>query len=402
MREAAAPPASGALTGFLPVATLALCNGLGIATAVISVTVSALVAGSLGWTGAPATVPYGIQFLTLLLVTYPSAALMRRFGRKPVFLAAALSGVAGGATGYLAILWSDPVLLCVAHALLGLNLANVNFYRFAALELAHPHHRAQAMSLVVFGGTFAAIFGPLLSRHAIFSLDVFTSAYLGISALCLAIIVLIGATRLPLPETTPAKFGLSEFRKALRVPQLALGVAFAATGYGAMNLLMIASSLTLDELGCLYSDISVSIQWHVLAMFAPSLIMGRIIKAIGGLSVAALGGMILLATSAVAMLHPLSIPVIQNCLVALGIGWNMTYVGGSYLATNAAPAKHALSIQAINDVSIGVFAMLGAFLPGVVMALVGWGGANLIVIAVIAPVVIAALVVGRRKALPAP
>jgi len=396
MPESAATSMTGALSSFLPVAGLALGNGLGIGTAVISVTVSALVAGSLGWTGALATVPYGIQFLTLLLVTYPSAALMRRLGRKPVFLAAALSGVSGGVAGYLAVLWSDPLLLCVAHGLLGLNLANVNFYRFAALELARPQHRAQAMSLVVFGGTFAALFGPVLSRQAIFSPDVFASAYLGITALCLAIIVLIAVTRLPWPETTPSKFGLSDIRKALRVPQLALGMGFAATGYGAMNLLMIASSLTLDDLGCLYSEISVSIQWHVLAMFAPSLIMGRIIKVFGGLTVAALGGMILIASSAVSMLYPLSIPVIQACLGALGIGWNMTYVGGSYLATTNAPAEHALSIQAVNDVSIGVFAMLGAFLPGAVIALVGWGGANLIVIAVIAPVVLAALIVGRR------
>lgn len=388
---------SSALSAFLPVAGLALANGLGIATAVISVTVSAMVAGSLGWTGALATVPYGIQFLALLLATYPSAALMRRFGRKPVFLAAALSSVAGGVAGFFAVLWSDPVLLCIAHALLGLNLANVNFYRFAALEVARPQHQAQAMSLVVFGGTFAALFGPFLSRRAIFSADVFASAYLGITVLCLAIITLIAATRLPWPETTPSKFGLSDIRKALQVPQLALGMAFAATGYGAMNLLMIASSLTLDGIGCLYSDISVAIQWHVLAMFAPSLFMGRIIKIIGGLTVAALGGMILIASSIVSMLYPLSIPVIQACLVVLGIGWNMTYVGGSYLAAQYAPAEHALSIQAVNDVSIGVFAMLGAFLPGAVMALAGWGGANLIVIAVIAPVVFVALLVGLQR-----
>lgn len=378
-------------SNLLPVIKLAFSNGLGISSAVISVTVSALVAGQIGWTGTMATVPYGMQFLAVLLATYPSAQLMKRLGRKPVFLLAAISGILGGFIGYLAVINSSPFLLCLAHFALGINLANVNFYRFAALEVAHPTRRASAMSLVVFGGTFAAIVGPLLSRQPIFSKDLFASSYLGISALCIIIVLLIWSVKMPRPEKAIAKFGIAEIHAALRIPQIALGIAFAAVGYGAMNLLMIASSLTLDQLGCLYPEISVAIQWHVLAMFVPSLFMGRLIAMVGGLTIATLGGLMLVGTSVTAVLYPNSIPTIEICLVILGVGWNMTYVGGSFLVGAYAPPEHALSIQAVNDVSIAIFAMLGAFLPGFITSIFGWSGANILVVAMILPVVVVAL-----------
>lgn len=378
--------------GVVPVAKLALANGLGISSAVISVTMSALVAGQLGWTGGLATVPYGMQFLTLLLATYPSARLMSRFGRKPVFLGAAACGGAGGLIGYLAMVTGDPVLLCLAHGLLGISLANQNFYRFAALEVASPERKATAMSLVVFGGTFAAIAGPILSRHPFFAPEVFQSAYLGISVLWAVIALLIATTCFPRPETAPARFRLRDVRHALRQPRLAIGMAFAAIGYGAMNLLMIASSLTMDGLGCSYTQISVAIQWHVLAMFLPSLVMGRVIARLGGLTVTVTGGVLLIASSAMAYLHPWDVPTIEFTLILLGIGWNMTYVGGSYLVARAAAPEHALSLQAVNDVAIGIFAMLGAFLPGLVLGWFGWAGANLLVIALILPLVGFALV----------
>lgn len=387
------------ITSFFPVISLALGNGLGLSSAVISVTVSALIAQEIGWTGGLSTVPYGIQFLALLLATYPSAALMERFGRKPVFVLAALSGVIGGALGYLAVIWSDPVLLCLSHAFLGINLANVNFYRFAALEVAPAARKAQAMSLVVFGGTAAALIGPLLSRQALFSTNLFASSYLGIAVLSVVIIALVVLTPLPWPETSPRKFRLADLRAALRTPKLAFGMACAATGYGAMNLLMISASLVLDDLGCFFQEISVSIQWHVLAMFVPSLFMGRIISGIGAMAVCLIGTLLLVGSSAAAALYPLSIPTIKTTLVLLGIGWNMTYVGGSYLVAQNAPQDHALSVQAVNDVSIGVFAMLGAFLPGAVMAWIGWSGANLLVIASLVPIGVAAfaLILSQRR-----
>lgn len=101
----------------------------------------------------------------------------------------------------------------------------------------------------------------------------------------------------------------------------------------------------------------------------PSLFMGRIIRAIGAMAVAMIGALLLIVSSVVAVLDPMSIFTIKMSLIALGLGWNMTYVDGSYLVAAYAPARYAISIQAqaVNDVSVGVMAMLGEFLPGAIL-----------------------------------
>ncbi|MFO1163882.1 MAG: MFS transporter [Paracoccus sp. (in: a-proteobacteria)] len=388
MSDPAPPPRAGA-----SIAKLALANGLSVSAAVISVTASALVARRIGWEDGLTTVPYGLQFLSLLVATFLSARLMRRIGRKPVFLAAAAIGVAGGALGYASVIWSSPLLLCLAHIALGIQLANGNFYRFAVLELSSPAKKAQAMSLVVAGGTFAAIIGPYLSRQAVFSADVFASAYLGVALLAVVIGGLIATTPLVRVTEAPASVSKSDMIKALSSGPVLIGMAIAALGYGVMNLLMISASLALDGLGCGFSQISYAIQWHVLAMFLPSLVMGRIVARFGAMPVAVTGVVTILLGAIVTWRDPLNIPLIEKFLILLGLGWNMTYVAGSFLVAANARAEHALAMQASNDVAIGIFAMIGAFLPGPVMAIWGWAGANALVAAAMLGLIALALMV---------
>ncbi len=105
--------------GFISVALLAICTGLGLSGAVVSVTISALAAISIGATGAWTTVPYGLQFVAVLCTTLPAAMAMRVLGRKPVFLFGAACGIASGFVGYAAMAQSSLWLLCLSHALLG-------------------------------------------------------------------------------------------------------------------------------------------------------------------------------------------------------------------------------------------------------------------------------------------
>ncbi|WP_349370578.1 hypothetical protein [Salinarimonas sp.] len=81
-------------------------------------------------------------------------------------MSAALSGVLAGAVGALAIVQESFWLLAAAHALLGLFLASVNLFRFAALDLVPGDKRPSAVSLVLFGGVFAALLGSFLARAA--------------------------------------------------------------------------------------------------------------------------------------------------------------------------------------------------------------------------------------------
>jgi len=137
-----------------------LAQSINLTTAVMSVSMAALVGASLAPTPGLSTVPYGFQFLFVMLVTWPAARLMARIGRKKSFLCATIPLAFSGIAGYLAIKQQLFILLIVSHSLLGIYIAFANFNRFAATDHIDDHLKSRAISLVVAGGVIAAITGP--------------------------------------------------------------------------------------------------------------------------------------------------------------------------------------------------------------------------------------------------
>ncbi|MFG6201844.1 hypothetical protein [Nonomuraea sp. JJY05] len=79
--------------------------------------------------------------------------------------------------------------------LIGVGLAVSLQSRFAATDLAWPHHKARSLALVVWVGTLGSVLGPNLGVPgeiigAATGLTVYASAFL-IAAVCLAIAGLI-------------------------------------------------------------------------------------------------------------------------------------------------------------------------------------------------------------------
>lgn len=157
---------------------------------------------------------------------------------------------------------------------------------------------------------------------------------------------------------------------------LAPPIIVAAMGYGLMNLLMIQASLQMAAMHTHFQVIGVAVQWHVFAMFAPSFITGYLIARMG-VNRMVLLGLVLLATSAMINFLYLSQASILIALVVLGVGWNFTYVaGGAMLALRLEGNRETIKVQGVNDLVIAVMATAGAFLPGLLLAMVGWSGTN--------------------------
>mgnify|MGYP000066936983 CR=1 FL=1 len=94
-----------------------IAQSVNLTTAVMAVTIAALVGAVVAPQPWMATLPYGGQFLVVMLATLPVARLMRRHGRKRIFLAATLPLALAGITGYLAVQDRSFWLLIVSHAL---------------------------------------------------------------------------------------------------------------------------------------------------------------------------------------------------------------------------------------------------------------------------------------------
>ncbi|MBD5770120.1 MFS transporter [Marinomonas colpomeniae] len=367
-----------------------LCQSLNLTVTVISVTVAATVGLMIAPDQSWATLPYGMQFLFMLLATYPASVLMEKKGRKVGFIVGALGLIGSGMVGFSAVMTDSFLLLIIAHSLLGCFMACANYYRFAAVDNLIGKTKTRAVSLVIAGGLVAAVLGPFIasSFRDIGGFPLFALCYLALVMLAGVNLILI----VFLPNEVEKKITKQEKEKRDLVdqhwlknvsPLFLLAVVTAAFSYGIMNLIMVQSSLQMHHLGIHFDHSAMAIQWHVVAMFAPSFLSGYLISRLGHQKVIFIGLAFFLATFIINIVGT-SYSSIVLSLIFLGVAWNFTYVSGSaYIAVILEGNKSAKKLQGIGDTGIALFAMLGAMTPALLMSTIGWAGTNFLSIGLI-------------------
>ncbi|MCO1619406.1 MAG: MFS transporter [Pseudomonas alloputida] len=357
-------------------------QSINLTTAVMSVTMAAIVGASLAPDAAWSTVPYGFQFLCLMLATYPVSRLMSRIGRKKAFMLGAIPLALSGVSGFLAVEHQHFPTLVLSHSALGVYIAFANFNRFAATDNLSQALKPKALSLVVAGGVIAAVVGPTLTEwlRDVGGFPLFSLCYAAFVGL--ALLSLLIALCLPNDAGTASAVNSTAKPASTRAepagPSVVVAMAVAALGYGIMNLLMIQASMHMKHMHEDFTDVRLAIQWHVIAMFAPSFFTGAIIQRLGIKTTICAGLALLIGCSAMNIWSH-SYAMMTLALIALGLGWNLTYVGGgALLAQSLQNSPAAMQMQGKNDLAIAVFATIGAFSPSLLLSSVGWDGTNAI------------------------
>lgn len=376
---------------------LLVAQAFNLIAAVLSVTVSAIVGLKLAPTQAWATVPYGLQFLAMLLTTFIFSALMKQWGRYLVFQLGCICLFFAGVLGYLALQTEQFYLLCLSHFSLGLFISTANFYRFAASDRLDADLIPKATAMVISGGVVAAVIAPMLAIQfqQVQGLPDFSAIYLIFSILA----VLLS----PILYQWHQQFRLQQGQQAetKSVPQaplstrlIAAAVISGAFAYYVMNVMMIMSSLHLKEHHSFHYA-SISIQLHVLAMFLPSFFVSRLMQRWGTQRTVYAGFALLMLSALIPLLGQQGF-YINTALIVLGVGWNFAYSGASTLLAGLnEQQKHR--VQGINETMIALFATLGAFLPAPILTQLGWTNANLLAL-LMSAVVVAVLVILIRSA----
>jgi hypothetical protein len=382
---------------------LLFAQTINLTMSVLAVSVGALAGLSLAPSAGLATVPYGLQFLAVMLFTYLASSLMHRKGRAFVFHMASVFLSGAGVLGYLALQWHRFDLICVSHVLLGLYIACANFYRFAATDGLDTDVKSRAISLVVFGGVLAVFIGPFLAIHlrnpvADYAEFALCYAVMACFAVFNSVLVFfwnkvaistgptVGVTQTAAPTASFSKWPILS------------AVMAGSFGYFVMNLLMILSSLLMQGL-CSFADSSQAIRWHVLSMFLPSFFTGALIQRFGPWLVIHVGFLLLLVASTMGAVLDSTYSVVVAELVVLGLGWNFSYVGGSALLALAAPEALQHQFQGMNDTAIATSATLGALLPSVLFSTMGWAITHGLIVVVCA-LVFLSLVLMRKVSTP--
>jgi diadenosine tetraphosphatase ApaH/serine/threonine PP2A family protein phosphatase len=166
-------------------------------------------------------------------------------------------------------------MFCLGTALAGFYGACVQSYRFAATDAVGDPAPGQAISRVMVGGLIAAIIGPqvvIWTRDALPATP-FAGSFYSQAALALLALPLLLGLRLPPPRPRPWRLA-RPLGQIARTPQFIVAAAAGVVSYGLMAFLMTAAPMAMVGCGHSVGEAALGIQWHVLAMFAPSFFTG--------------------------------------------------------------------------------------------------------------------------------
>lgn len=376
-----------------------LAQGLSMTT----ININIIIVGLSGLMIAPepwlATLPLSVQFIASMLTTLPASLAMGRIGRKPVFLLGIFFAALGMFGQGMSLMAGEFGFFIASAVLIGMAHGIAQFYRYAAADSVPIDKKPVVVSLVLAGGLIAAFLGATIVKETI---SLASTIYVGsffaaglIQALSLAVLLCLRMPAFVPPETSGRP--LSVF---FRLPRFQAGLVAAALGYGVMTFLMTATPLQIVNISKLGDAANATIiQWHVIAMFAPSFITGSLIRRFGVEKVMATGLLIYL----LAVLFLINGSGFWNyftVLVLVGFGWNTLYVGGSSIVAAEAQPDERPKVQGITDFIITFTVALASLSAGAMHYLIGWhamGLAVLIPIGIISIFIVVMILAERRN-----
>ncbi|WP_249977755.1 MFS transporter [Vreelandella olivaria] len=364
------------------VTLLSLCQALLVTGNVLLIAVSPLIGAALAPSGSWSTAPVATQWLGLMCATIPASLIMARLGRKRGFILGNVVGLAGALVAMQALMSQHFGLFLLATWLIGIGIGFGQLYRFAAVEAAPAQLRDRAIGLVMGGGVLAAFAGPWLARVSRELGEVpFLGSFAGLAALYAVALVVLMLTRLPPASRTHGEGVALPLAKILRQPGFIVAVSAAMVGYGVMNLAMTATPLAMAGAGHHFNHVSMTIQWHVVAMFLPSFFTGHLAARYGARQVIVAGCLLLVASALVAQLG-IGLAGFNVALILLGLGWNFTFLPATGLLTESYRPVDKARAQAANEFLVFGTAATTALLAGPLVSSLGWATLNLLLIPV--------------------
>ena len=336
-----------------------------------------------------ATVPLALLFLARMVTTVPAALFMQKVGRRFGFMLAAVFGLFGAIVTTVGIHRGHFGLFCLGTIFLGVPISFGQFYRFAAAEVSTVQFRSRAISYVLAGGAIAAFAGPNLARWSrqLWTVE-FAGSYASLVVLYLLSFLFAALLRVPRPEAAPRLKSGRPVLAIARQPAYLLAMASGVIGYGAMNLIMIATPLAMKNLALPFADTALVIQWHVFGMYAPSFFTGHLIRRYG-LDKVMLAGLLLLGLCVGVNLTGTSVGHFWLSLLFLGVGWNFVFIGATSLLTETYRLAEKEKAQALNEFMVFGTVTLTSFFSGAAQHGWGWEAVNLSIVPFLAFNVIA-------------
>jgi MFS family permease len=331
-----------------------------------------------------ATLPITIYVLGLWSGALPMGWLARHLGRRSAFQIGTIAGVITGLLCCAGVLMGSFAIFCAGTFFSGLYAAAHQGYRFAAADTASETFKPKAISWVLLGGVLAGVVGPQL---VILTKDMwppflFAASYIGQAIIAVLAAGVLCFIKIPKPPRLPEGHKGRSLGEIIRQPRFIVAVACGIASYAMMNMVMTAAPLAMVECNHSITDATLGLQWHVIAMYAPSFFTGSLIVRYGAERVIG-AGFILLLASAATNIAGLTLWHFWGGLVLLGIGWNFGFIGATAMVTQCHRPHERNQVQSFNDFLVFGSMAVGSFSSGKLLAVAGWATVNEVVFPVV-------------------
>ena len=285
------------------------------------------------------------------------------------------------------------VLFCFANLFIGIGMAFTHQYRFAAAESVQKDMAPRAISIILFGGIISAFLGPSLANYSkeLFSENLYVGSYLALALLTFIPSILFLFYESKSKIQTNLKYKGRGLLELISQPRFIQAVAASAFGYAVMTFLMTATPISMHVMENMsLTKTSIVIQFHVAAMFLPSLLTGYLIKKFGHSNII-YSGIFLYSITLIASTFDQSFFNYMFALIFLGLGWNFLFISGTSLLVLTYKEEEKFKAQGLNDFVVYSIHAVGSLSAGIFIALTNWKTMNLICIPFMILIVLATI-----------
>jgi MFS family permease len=354
----------------------------------MSLAVGSIMAATIAGTNTASGLAVGVGALGAALGSWPLSRLMSRSGRRPGLALGYGLGVVGTVLGIVGVTIHSFSLFLVGMTLFGLGNTSNLLARYAAADVSPGPQRGRAMGLIIWGSAGGSILGPNLMAPALavgtaLGVEPAASGFLisvagyGVAALLVELFLrpdpLAIARRLQQHAVTSSAVTAARSLGAI-LADVRVQIALATLTIG--QFVMISTTSTspvyLHDQGHDVATIGVAVSLHLGGMYVTSPLSGWLADRFGRLPTIGAGALILIGSTMLAGFVPGSDSVLVILGLFLnGVGWNLSFVAGSALLTDALSPTERASTQGLADLVMGLMGALGSSAGGMILGL--WG-----------------------------
>ncbi len=360
---------------------LILSQVFGFTAATVTVFISGIIGSDLSSLKTLSTLPPSIYVVGTAAATIFAAKIMSIIGRRLGFIFASVAGSISCLIGAYAIMIESFFIFCFAKFILGATMAFTHQYRFAAAESVEKEKAPKAISSLLLAGIVAAFLGIGLANYT----KNFVSDYLYVgSYLTLAVLTLIPSFLLfffkdirEISLVSNKENNSRNYSEFFSDPKFLQAITSAAFAYAVMSFLMTATPISMHIVHQLSLEkTGIVLQFHVLAMFLPSLVTGNLIKKFGYSNMMYLGVLFYFFTILLSFFQPSFLNYFIS-LIFLGIGWNFLFISGTSLLVTTYKPEEKFKAQGFNDLLVFSSMALASLLAGILISIASWKTVNL-------------------------